>query len=72
MVVRNCECRQGAAATQRGAVPGAARRRIGIEREQRHRRRGAPENWRAAALHEEVGIIAQGLCAGRVDQQRRD
>ena len=71
-MIDNRQRRHGAATTQRRAVPGTTARRISAQGEQRHCRRAATQRRGVAAFDEQVCVVAHGLGARSVDQQRCD
>src|SRR5262245_47812830 len=66
---RDDERGQRAAAPQRGAIARPACRGTGLQRQERNRGARAAQGTRASAFNEMIGVVADGLFAGSVDEQ---
>ncbi len=71
-LARRDQGRQRPASAKRRAMPRPARGRIGLKGDQRSGGVGRREGLDEAALVEQVAILADGVLAGRLDQQRGD
>src|SRR5262249_20146996 len=60
---------QGTTSAQRGSMSRAACRSAGLQGQERDRGAGAAQHTRATAFDEVVGVVADGLLAGGIDQQ---
>ena len=64
--------RQRPAAAKAGSMPGAARRRVDLQGEQRQRRALRAKPLDVAALDEVVTVVLDGIFTRRLDQQAAD